>query len=133
MTKNIRSLSERWAMEMIESRGFPERVENRPATSSGSPSIQAANPGEASRLLSFIASANRSLAGENDSRSRTPTFWNGGDCTAWITPPMSKSSPPRQAWSRMFESRICSRLEIGSTSMPMSASRPETAEAIRSR
>ena len=33
----------------------------------------------------------------------------------------------------MFASRICSRLETGSTSTFRSASSPETAEAIRSR
>ena len=77
-------------------------------------------------MFSFIARAKRSLAGKNVSRSITPTFWNGGDCTAWIRPAMSRSCPARQAWSRTFASRMCSRLEIGSASMPRSASRPET-------
>ena len=41
--------------------------------SSGSPSSQAAKPGEASRLFSRIASSKRSFGGKNDSRSITPT------------------------------------------------------------
>ena len=40
--------------------------------SSGSPSSHAAKPGAASRLFSRIASAKRSFAGKNDSRSSTP-------------------------------------------------------------
>ena len=60
----MRSRSSRWAIERIESRGFALRgVEAAAPTSSGSPSVQAAKPGEASRLLSVIASSSRSFAG----------------------------------------------------------------------
>ena len=53
----MRSRSSRCAIERIERRGLPSGVWSRRATSSGSPSVQAAKPGEASRLLSVIASA----------------------------------------------------------------------------
>ena len=40
--------------------------------------------------------------------------------------------PLRQAASRIAESRMCSRLLIGSASMPSRASSPATDEAMRS-
>jgi len=57
---------------------------------------------------------------------------NGGFCTARITPARSGLSPLRHAASRIADSRMCSRLLIGSASMPSSASRPATDEAMRS-
>jgi len=39
----------------------------------------------------------------------------------------------RQAWSSKLASRMCSRLDMGSASIPSSASSPETEEATRSR
>ena len=62
-TKNMRSASPRWAIEQIEIRGLPAGVQSMRPTSRASPSIQAPNPGDASRLLSPRASANRSLDG----------------------------------------------------------------------
>ena len=74
----MRSASFRCAIEMTLTRGLPAGVHSRRATSSGSPCVQAANPGEASRLLSAIASAKRSFGGKNASRSSTPSRSNGG-------------------------------------------------------
>ena len=59
----MRSASSRWAIEKMAMRGLPSGVASRRPMSSGSPSIHAAKPGEASRLLSAIASSKRSLAG----------------------------------------------------------------------
>ena len=85
-TKNMRSASPRWAIEKIATRGLPSaRVEQASPGSSGSPSSHCSNPGAASRPLSCIASSKRSFDGKNDSRSTTPTFWNGGVCTCWIS------------------------------------------------
>ena len=93
-----------------------------------------AKPGEASRLLSAIASSSRSFAGKKVSRSNTPTLSNGG---FWIAPDQARRGRGRAARSRRrrasSDSRMCSRLRSGSASMPTSASRPETAAAMRSR
>jgi len=80
-TKNIRSASVRCAIDTMETRGLPSGVCSSASTSRGSPSIQAPKPGAASRLLSDIASAKRSLEGKNASRSSTPTRFTGG---VWI-------------------------------------------------
>ena len=122
--------SARWAIERIEIRGLPAGVESRPPTSSGSPSIQAAKPGEASRLLSFIARANRSLAGKNDSRSMTPTFSNGAlhaesGRQVEVAPPARSC---RGCW-RAGYARGWSGFGVD----PMSASRPRGREPTRSR
>ena len=80
-------------------RGLPSGVNSSRCASSGSPSIHAAKPGEASRLLIAIASSSRSFAGKNVSRSNAPTLSNGGFCTAAISPAMSRLAPSRQACS----------------------------------
>ena len=77
-------------MEMIESRGLPSGVYSRRCASSGSPFIQVAKPGEASRLLIAIASPRRSLGGKKVSRSKAPTLSKGGFCTALMSPAMSR-------------------------------------------
>ena len=101
--------------------------------SSGSPFIQAAKLGEAMMLLSAIASPKRSFSGKKVSRSKTPTCRKGGFCTAMISCAMSRSSPARQAFSRMVESRMCSRLRTGSASMPTRPSSADTVPWMRSR
>ncbi len=63
VTMNMRSLSDRCAMERIAMRGLPSGVNSSRCMSSGSPFSQAEKPGEASRLLIAIASSLRSFAG----------------------------------------------------------------------
>ncbi len=62
-TKNMRSASERCAIEITAIRGRPSFVQRRRCTSSDSPLIHAWKPGEASMPLSVIASAARSFGG----------------------------------------------------------------------
>ncbi len=114
-------------------RGLPSAVNSRRCASSGSPAIQVAKPGEAMRLLSCMASFNRSFAGKKVSRSNAPSLSNAGFCTAWMSPVMSSDSPCRQAPSRIFASRMCSRDPMGSASMPNRLSSPETTDPTRSR
>ena len=54
--------------------------------SSGSPSSQASKPGAARRLLSRVASSNRSFPGKNASRSSAPTLAIGGLWICWMMP-----------------------------------------------
>ena len=56
VTKNIRSDSERCAIERIATRGLPSSVHSNFEMSSGSPSIQEAKPGDASRLFKLMLS-----------------------------------------------------------------------------
>ena len=132
MTTNIRSASLRCAIEMIAIRGLPSASYSSDWTSSGSPSSQASKPGEASRLLIRSASSVRSFAGKKLSTSNTPTLSNGGFCTERISAARSRLSPWRQAASSSADSRMCSRLRIGSASMPSRPSSPATAEPTRS-
>ena len=62
-TKNMRSASPRCAMLMTDTRGFPSGVNRKRPTSSGSPCVHAAKPGEASRLFRLMASSKRSFGG----------------------------------------------------------------------
>ncbi len=62
-TKNMRSASDRWAMEKIDTRALPSGVNSIRPMSSGSPSSQVWNPGAASRLLMRMASSKRSFSG----------------------------------------------------------------------
>ena len=126
-TKNMRSASLRCAIETMATRGLPSGVCRSASTSRGSPSIQAPKPGAASRLLSDIARAKRSLDGKNASRSSTPTRFTGGVWICWMRPARSSSCPWRHAVSRMVAIRMCSRLLIGSASMP---SRPRRLVAV---
>ena len=50
-------------METIATRGLPDSVWSNAPTSSGWPFVQTWKPGAASRLLSRMASSNRSFAG----------------------------------------------------------------------
>ena len=59
----MRSASERWAMEKMETRGLPCGVCRKDATSSGSPALHAEKLGEANRLLMAMTSLKRSFAG----------------------------------------------------------------------
>ena len=72
-TKNIRSESERCAIEKIETRGFPSGVYMMRSMSSGSPVIHVEKPGAAKRLFKVIDRENRSFDGKNESKSITPT------------------------------------------------------------
>ena len=49
-----------------------------------------------------------------------------------ISPARSRSCPPRQAVFNKFDRKMCSRLRTGSASMPIKASKPETADDMRS-
>ncbi len=62
----------------------------------------------------------------------TPTFVIGGDWIAWISAARSRFRPSRQAPSRIVESRMCSRLWIGSASIPSRPSRLVTVVLTRS-
>ena len=89
--------------------------------SSGAPAPHAANDGEASSPLSRIASFVRSAGGKNWSRSNTPSLRIGG-CWIWPTSVGRSSAAPcdHECWIRLA-SRMCSRLDSGSASMPTSA------------
>ena len=93
--------------------------------SSGWPAPHAANDGEASRPLSFIASFVRSAGGKNWSSSNTPSLRIGG---CWICPTSvgrSSDAPcDHEYWIRLA-SRMCSRLDSGSASMPTRPSSPD--------
>ncbi len=113
------------------------RLAGSPCTATGrrrvaSPVSQGWKPGEASRLLSSIASAKRSFDGKNDSISMTPTRVNGGDCTARTSPARSSPCPSAHAPWRMVVIRMCSRLRTGSASMPRRDSRLEATPPARS-
>ncbi len=84
-------------------------------------------------MLNARARPWRSFAGKNDSRSTTPTRSNGGDWTSRTRSPIPTSFPSRQARPRRVETRMCSRLRIGSASTPMSESSPDTVAEIFSR
>jgi hypothetical protein len=81
---------------------LPSSVKSSFWGSSGSPSLQAANVGEATSALSVNASFVRSAGGKNWSISKTPSLRIGG---VWISPisvPRSRSQPARQAFSIRF-------------------------------
>ena len=119
-------------MLMTLSRGCPSVVYSSRCTSSGSPCIQAAKPGEAITLLICIASAIRSRCGATVSRSMMPILSNGGCCTCPIRAGSVSDFPCPQWCARMFESRMCSGERIGSGSMSSSVSSPLTAASIAS-
>ena len=100
--------------------------------SSGSPCIQAANEGDATRPFSRMASAIRSLAGKNVSSSNTPSRRIGGSWICMSRVARSRSTDCLHACSTRFASRMCSRLWMGSASMPASTSRPDTRPSISS-
>ncbi len=113
--------------------GLPPSPKSRLPTSSGGPCSHEAKAGDAIRPLSFMASARRSFSGKNVSTSNTPSLRMGG---CWISPSSaarSRSRPSRHECSMRLASRMCSRLEIGSASIPTSPSRPETNPSISSR
>ena len=113
-------------------RGRPSGAVNSRLISSGSPSSQAANVGDASRWLQRIARSRRRGAGRNDSRSNTPTVSNGGFWISRIKAGRSRPRPWVHACSRIFASRIGSGLRSGSASRPSSATNPATVPSIRS-
>ncbi len=120
-------------MERIDTRGCPRSVHSSRATSSGSPCVHGAKPGDAIRLLSSMARSKRSAAGKNASRSSTPTRSKPGCWIAWISSVSSSDRPSLQASAMMRDSRMCSRLRTGSASTPSSDSRPDTVPSTRSR
>ena len=96
--------------------------------SSGSPSIHAAKPGDASRLLSAIASAKRSFAGKNVSRSITPTWSNGGVWICWISAAEVEAPSRRARRARGCSRRACARgCGADRRRCRASASRPDAA------
>ena len=85
-------------------------------------------------LLSSIASSKRSFSGKKVLTSNTPSLWKGGVCVCRISSPRSRSWPWLQAFSKMLDSRMCSRERTGSISLsPTSPSRAVTVPEIFSR
>ncbi len=78
------------------------------------------------------ANSVRSFTGKKLSTSNTPTLSNGGFCTERISAARSRFSPLRHAASSSADSRMNSRLRIGSASMPSRPSRPAAAVPTRS-
>ena len=105
----MRSASPRCAIEKIETRGLPSAVRSSAAGSSGSPSNHWSNPGAASMPFSCSASSKRSFRGKNDSRSRMPTFSNGGDCTCWISDGEVRGRVPACQARRRATTAACAR------------------------
>ena len=101
--------------------------------SSGGPADHAANDGDASKPLSFMASAVRSFGGKKLSSSNTPSFRIGGVCTCATSVGRSRLLPAIHDVSIRLARRMCSRLESGSASMPTSPSSPEAYPSISSR
>ena len=81
--------------------------------------IHAPNDGDASRPLSRIANAVRSFGGKNWSSSNTPSLRIGGCCTMPDqASARSRLRPAVHSLGIRFDSRMCSRLDSGSASMP---------------
>ena len=99
----------------------------------GSPSRQASKDGEASRLLSAIIRAWRSLRGYTLSRESAPSLSKGGSATAGTRLSRVRPLPWRQACSMSVERRMYSRDWSGSAWMRTRPRRPETMPAISSR
>ena len=129
---NWRSSSDRWAVVTIAQRPLPSGVYSIDWMSSGRPAPQAAKAGEASSPLSLRASFIRSPGGKNWSTSNTPSLRIGG---VWIIPTsVGRSSAlpaDHECWIRLA-SRMCSRLDSGSASMPTRPSSPDTYPSISS-
>ena len=83
--------------------------------SSGEPSAHDANDGDASRPLSFIASAMRSSAGKNWSRSNTPSLRIGGDGIIPTSVIRSSAAPlaPRVVHEVRQQDVLAARQRIG--------------------
>ena len=102
--------------------------------SSGSPSIQAAEAGRGEQVVELHRQLEALLGGIEAFEIHDADFVEAGRSgCARMSAAMSRSLPSRQARSRMFESRMCSRLWSGSASMPRRPSRPEAAALIRLR
>ena len=131
----MRSASARCAIEKIATRGLPSGgVEQRADVERLALRARRRSPGAASRLLSRIASAKRSLAGKNDSRSSTPTCGDGRPLDLLDQRRRGRGRGPRATRSRgCSRARMCSRLRSGSASMPSRPSRLVAVVAIRSR
>ncbi len=129
---NWRSSSDRCAVVTIAHRPLPSGVYSNDWMSSGCPVPHAANAGDASRPLSFIASFVRSSDGKNCSSSNTPSLRIGGCWTIPTSAARSSEVPDdHECWTRLAR-RMCSRLDSGSASMPTSPSRPDTKPSISS-
>ena len=132
LTKNIRSASPRCAMEKIEIRGLPVGVCNIFAMSSGGPSSQVENPGEARRLLNFNARTCRDFSGRNDSRSITPTLSKAGRWMCRIRISSVRSPPCIHACWKMADNSTASGVRSDSPPAPTSDSNDDTVLSIRS-
>ena len=129
---NCRSSSLRWAVVTIAHRGRPSGVRSIVSMSSGTPLIQAAKLGEASRPFSRIANAVRSFGGKNESSSNTPSLRIGGVSAMPTSVGRSRLRPFDHSFMIRLDSRMCSRLDSGSASMPTRPSRPLTYPSISS-
>ena len=119
-------------MEKMEMRGFPAGVCSIFAMSSGGPSSQVANPGEANKLLNFSASVCRDFSGMNDSRSITPTLSNAGFWMCRINVSNVTFCPSAHAFWKIAATNTASGLWIASASTPISESSEETVLSTRS-
>jgi L-lysine 2,3-aminomutase len=69
-------------------------------------------------LFRDVIKENLSFAGKNDSVSSTPILFTGGDWISCIIEGMSRFFPSFHEYSMIEDIRICSRLSIGSASIP---------------
>ncbi len=104
------SASLRCAVEMIDNLGFPHEVYIRLLMSSPCPSSHLAFAGVAQKLFNFNASFPRLERGVIDSRSKRPILRTRGSWIKRITVARSGPCPIRQAWSKICDSKACSRL-----------------------
>ncbi|CAB4603878.1 unannotated protein [freshwater metagenome] len=129
---NCRSSSDRCEVVTIAHRGRPSGRRSIAPMSSVEPRIQAANDGEASSPFRRIANAVRSFGGKNASSSNTPSLRMGGVSAMPTSVGRSRLRPCCHSFRIRFDSRMCSRLDSGSASMPTRPSRPLTYPSISS-
>ena len=113
-------------MDTMAAHGLPSGVRSMAPMSSGGPDAQAANAGDASSPFRRMARAVRSAGGKNASSSNTPSLRSGGACTWPTSVARSRLRPATQLVSIRLASRMCSRDDSGSASMPTSPRRPAT-------
>ena len=123
VTTNWRSSSLRCAMVDDRRRG---RSPSSAPMSSGTPALHAANDGEASRPFSRIAERGAVLRREERVDARTRRACASGGCVHLADAASARSRLPAGAPRVLrikLASRMCSRLDSGSASMPTSPSR----------
>ena len=132
MTKS-RSSSARCAVETIDRRARPSGARSMRSTSSGSPTRQLSNEGEASRLLRAIMRPWRSLRGKAVSRGSAPILSKGGSAMAPMRLSRSRPFPARQLRSTRVARKTAGGDWSGSASTRTRPRRPDTMAWISSR